>query len=140
MLERLRDAQKQLEDAMRDYAAFSEQMIGTAEKRTYESAAAADEASRKLSESSRLLSDSYSRFVDNMTGGFSKALGMFDESIHGVMGALEEKLEELRRVSASAPRSDGLSREAEGCAAALSQLQRAVTELNAALMRGAEGR
>lgn len=140
MLERLRMAQQQLEDAMKDYAAFSEQMIGTAEKRSYESAAAADEASRKLSESSRLLSDSYSRFVDNMTGGFSKALGMFDESVHGVMGALEEKLEELRRVSEASPDNDGLGRQADGCAAALSQLQRTVTELNAALMRGTEGR
>ena len=133
MLERLKAAQQALEDSMRDYAAFSEQMIGTSEKRSYESAEAVETASKTLQQSSRVLSDSYAHFVDNITGGFSRALGMFDENIRGMMNALGEKLDELRRISQQSSGGDGFAREAEGCAAAISRLQRAVTDMTAVL-------
>lgn len=134
ILERLKASQQALEGSMRDYAAFSEQMIGTSEKRSYESAEAAEIASQRLQESSRALSDSYAHFVDNITAGFSRALGMFDESIRGMMNALGEKLDDLRIMTQQQPTNgDGFIRETEGCAAAISKLQRAVTDMTAVL-------
>ena len=88
----------------------------------------------KMDESSRRLSETYASFVEDLSGGFSRALGMFDENIHSVLGALNEKLEEIREMekhpSAQAAK---LQKETEGCVSALSRLQRAMKDMSAAL-------
>ncbi len=88
----------------------------------------------KMDESSRRLSETCASFVENLSGGFSRALGMFDENMHSMLAALEEKLEEIRALeehpSGQAAR---LQKETEGCVTALSRLQRAMADMAAAL-------
>ena len=72
-----------------------------------------------------------------------KKLGMFDENMHSVLGALNEKLEEIREMETHpSAQAVKLQKETEGCVSALSRLQRAMTEMAAALEtkdQGSEG-
>lgn len=135
----LQGAQKELQTSMKDYAAFSSQMMSSMEEKSHQTAAATDQAARKLDESSRMLSDSYAHFVDQISGGFSRALGMFDENIHSVLQALNEKLDAVRTAAGKPDTFKACEKEAEGCAAALSKLQRALTEMADALSQNGEG-
>ena len=55
---------------------------------------------------------------------------MFDENMHGILSALNEKLEEIKRISESpSGQSARLQKEADGCVVALSQLQRTLSDM-----------
>ena len=55
---------------------------------------------------------------------------MFDENIHSVLGALGDKLNELKQLTAASPEQAARCRqETEGCIAALSRLQRALSDM-----------
>ena len=85
-----------------------------------------------MNESSARLSESYASFVEQLTGGFAKSMGIFDENIHSVLSALSQRLEDIRALAASAPEQAAKYRqETEGCITALSQLQRALADLTA---------
>ena len=67
-------------------------------------------------------------------GRNSRALGMFDENMHSILGALNEKLEEIREMEQHpSAQTAKLQKETEGCVSALSRLQRAMTDMSAAL-------
>lgn len=136
----LKTAQKELQSSMKDYASFSSRVISAVEEKSHQTAAASDKVAQQMNESSKMLSDSYAHFVDNISGGFSRALGLFDENIHGVMNALNQKLDELRILSAQTPQQAELvQKETEGCVTAISKLQRAVTDMTQALTKNAGG-
>ena len=99
-------------NAMQDQAGSAANVVGS--------------LSRKMDESSEKLSDTYASFVEKITGGFSRALGMFDENIHSVLSAMNDKLEEIRALSKQYEQNDRYQQEAEGCITALSRLQRAI--------------
>jgi hypothetical protein len=86
-----------------------------------------------MDESSRKLADTYARFVDDLSAAFSRGLGMFDENITSMIKALQEQLEEMKTLSGGAGAAARLEKEAQGCVSAISQLQRAVTGLSAAM-------
>ena len=125
----LKSAQQELQTAMKDYASFSSSVIGAVEEKAHRTSSATEKAAKKMDESSRLLSDSYAHFVDNISGGFSRALGLFDENIHSVLQALTEKLNEKRALAEKGGSLTNYQKEAEGCAAALSRLQRALADI-----------
>ena len=95
-----------------------------------------------MDESSRRLSETYAGFVEDLSGGFSRALGKFDENMRSMLSALNEKLEEIRALELPSSQNARLQKETEGCVTALSRLQRAMTDMTAALEtkdRAAEG-
>ena len=108
-------------------------MLNTVREQANGALTFAGDMTGKMDESSRRLSETYASFVEDLSGGFSRALGMFDENIHSVLSALNEKLNELREVSAAPAQAAKLQKETEGCITAISRLQRAVSELNASL-------
>ena len=133
-MDTLKSAQQDLKASMHDYAEWSSRVLNAVQQQADGALAVTGDMTGKMDESSRRLSETYASFVEDLSGGFSRALGMFDENMHSVLGALNEKLEEIREMeqhpSAQAAK---LQKETEGCVSALSRLQRAMTEMSAAL-------
>ncbi len=139
----LKASQQDLKTSMRDYADWSGRVLSAVQQQADGAMTVTGDMTGKMDESSRRLSETCASFVEDLSGGFSRALGMFDENMHSMVGALNEKLEEIRameeRPSGQAAR---LQKETEGCVTALSRLQRAMTDMTAALEtkdRAAEG-
>lgn len=91
-LNTMQDYQAALQGTLKEYTAFSDRLLtgvrGEADK-TKELVSAATE---KLDESSKRLAGSYNGFVESVTAGLSRSLGMFDESVHEAIDALSEQL------------------------------------------------
>lgn len=133
-LDNIRSAQKNLQSAMSDYADWSGRVLSAVEQQTDGAMDVTRKLTSQMDDSSRRLADTYAGFVDSVTGGFSRSLGMFDENMHSVLNALGEKLEELRALSAAAPEQAArYQKETDGCIRAISDLQRTLTDLAAAL-------
>ena len=132
----LKSAQQELKTSMKDYASWSSQVFTAVEKQADGALKASGSIASKLEESSQRLSETYSSFVEDISGGFSRALGMFDENVHGVLEAMNQKLEELKALSGT-EQAARYQKETEGCITAVSRLQRAVTDLGGALAQAA---
>ena len=127
---RLQGAQKDLQQSMRDYADWSGRVLSAVQSQADGAMNVTGDMTAKMDESSRRLSETYASFVQDLSGSFSRALGMFDENMHGILSALNEKLEEIKRISESpSGQSARLQKEADGCVVALSQLQRALSDM-----------
>lgn len=138
----LKTAQQNMQSSMREYADWSGRVLSAVQAQADGALNASGDLSAKMEESSRRLSETYAAFVQNLSGGFSQALGMFEKNMHDLLGAMNEKLDAIRRAedmpSGQAAR---LQKETEGCVQSLSKLQRALTQMTAALGNGsgAEG-
>lgn len=129
-LSTIKSAQQDLQASMKDYADWSGRVLSTVQEQAASALNLSGDVAAKLDESSHRLSDSYAAFVENISGGFSRALGMFDENIHGVLNALNEKLSDIRALSALSPdQAMRYQKETEGCISAISRLQRAVSDM-----------
>jgi len=133
---RLKTAQGDLQSSMREYADWSGRVLTAVQEQAGGALNAAGEISAHMDESSRKLSETYSSFVEDLSGGFSRALGMFDENIHSVLGAMQEQLEAMKAAAAEGGQAEKMRRETESCAAAISRLQRAVTGMADAVEQG----
>ena len=133
-LQKLKDAQKELQKTMQDYAVWSTGVLNTVREQNEGSINTAGRIAGQMDASAKELSDTYTSFVKDITGGFSRALGMFDENIHSVLSAMNEKLDDLKTISGSMPDQAAQYRqETENCITAISQLQRALTGMTAAI-------
>lgn len=137
-LSSLKSAQKEMQNAMQEYAHWSGQVMQVVQEQTGGAISATDKLTRKMDESSEKLSDTYAAFVEQITGGFSRALGMFDENIHSVLAAMNEKLEAIRALSARGEQDTRYQQETEGCITALSRLQRAISDMARAMEKTEE--
>ena len=138
-MDSLKKAQKNLQGAMQEYANWSTQVMNAMQDQTGNAMNVAGSLSRKMDESSDKLSATYASFVEKITGGFSRALGMFDENIHSVLAAMNEKLDAIREITRQNDQNARCQQEAEGCITALSRLQRAITDM-AQAMEETEGK
>lgn len=137
-LRSMKDAQADLKKTMQEYAVWSTGVLNTVREQNEGSINAAGQVARQMDASGAKLSEAYAAFVENISSGFSRALGMFDENVHSVLNAMGEKLEELKKLSDKAPdQARRYQQETEGCITAISGLQRALTDMTAALQTGA---
>ncbi len=131
MLENIRSAQKNLQQNLQDYAAWSSKVTGAVNDNTEKTLQLSGTVSREMTESSKKLSESYAAFVDTITGGFATAMARFDENVSSILSAMHEKMAQMQKLS--------LQQETEGCAAALSKLQVAIRDMTET-MQQAEGK
>jgi len=94
--------------------------------------------SEEFRQSSRLLADSYTSFVENITEGLGRALGMFDENMHSMMDALKEQLDTLSATVGQMPdklshADDQYAHQVDTYITSLSRLQQAMTDIANAL-------
>jgi len=125
----IKASQAELKKSMKEYAEWSSRVLNAVQDQANGALSVTGDMTLKMDEASHHLSESYSEFVDNITGGFSKALGMFDENIHSVLNVMGEKLDQYRTVSAVPEFADRYHHETEKCISSLSKLQLAITDM-----------
>ena len=133
-LSSIKSAQQELKTSMQDYADWSGRVLSAVQSQADGAMKVTGEMTAHMDESSQRLSQSYASFVENLSGGFSRALGMFDENIHEALGVLTEQLAQIQRLNDSpAVQTAKMQKETEGCIQAVSRLQRALTQMSAEL-------
>ena len=131
-MDTLKASQQELKTSMHDYADWSGRVLSAVQQQADGAMAVTGDMTAKMDESSRL-SETYAGFVEDLSGGFSRALGKFDENMRSMLSALNEKLEEIRALELPSSQNARLQKETEGCVTALSRLQRAMTDMSAVL-------
>lgn len=131
-LDSLRSRQEQLEAALEQFTRVNGEQFD-----------ALSANSEEFRSSSRLLADSYASFVENITEGLGRALGMFDENMHSMMDALKEQLEALSATVGQMPdklshADDQYAHQVDTYISSLSRLQQAMTDIAEALSKPEE--
>ena len=126
-LETLRGQQNQLEAALDQYRLMNQEQSN-----------ALGETTQQFKDSSRLLADSYTSFVENITEGLGRALGMFDENMNSMMNTLNQQLNAISDVIGQVPEKltgadEQYSQQVSTYISSLSKLQQAMTDISAAL-------
>lgn len=130
----LQNAHTDLTASMRDYADWSSRVLNAVREQADGAMKVTGSMTSQMDESSRRLADTYASFVEDLSGGFSRALGMFDENIHSVLRVMNDKLDQLKGLEeAPTVQSARLQKETEGVVTSLSRLQRAVAGLSQAV-------
>lgn len=142
-LKTLKDSQMELKNTMQEYTVWSTGVLNTVREQNEGSLAAAGKIAGQMEESGKKLAEDYASFVENISTGFSRALGMFDENMHSVLNAMGEKLDALKAANGTGgDQAARYQKETEGCITAVSRLQRALTDMSDALEKektGTEG-
>jgi len=129
----IKNAQTELQGTMKEYATWGSKVMSAVQEQADGAMRVTGDMTDRMDKSTRKLQETYAAFVEDLTGGFSRALGMFDENIHSVLSALSDKLEDYKAVSAAPDFAVRYQQETEGCITAISRLQQAVSDVTAAL-------
>ncbi|NLC32414.1 MAG: hypothetical protein GX781_03860 [Clostridiales bacterium] len=122
----LLSGQSDMESQMQQYAQWSGRVLEAVDKQSASMMERNHEVSNQMAASSKLLSGSYTSFVENISTGLARTMGMFEENMHDMMKELGRQLSEY---SQSQPK--GTKGEVE--LAGFTRMQQAMTEMTAAL-------
>ncbi|NLB90457.1 MAG: hypothetical protein GX786_04475 [Clostridiales bacterium] len=133
-LQQLRGYQAKLETALQEFSIWSDRNITGIEKHTMKTHQDLLSVSENINENGQMLAKSYTTFVENVTEGLGRALGMFDENIHQVLGQLNRSLEDIQLVVETVPtkmdtKQKEYDHQVQGYITALSSLQQSLTEI-----------
>jgi len=92
----VKKAQADVQSAISDYALRSKQTMQLICDRADESGKAGSAVAKEMKDSGKLLKDSYASFVENISSGLAKTMGMFDENMNDLMNALQKRLSDIR--------------------------------------------
>ena len=139
----LRAAQEGLQTGMQQYADWSGRVLEAVHQQSQDTGEAARQVSQAMQESSRGLSESYASFVDGISGGLSRTMGLFEENMHGMISLLDSKLESIEKTAKAAQngynlRSEQLQEGTDGLIQSLSRLQRALGDMTARVEQAAD--
>jgi len=129
----IQSAQTDLKKSMKEYADWSTRVLQAVQEQANGALHFSGDMTKKMDEASHHLSENYAAFVENITSGFSRALGMFDENIHSVLNVMNDKLDDYRAFVSAPDYATRYQAETENCIAALSRLQRAITDMTKAM-------
>lgn len=132
-LEGLKVSQADMKKSMKEYAEWSTKILNAVREQADGALTMSGNVAVKMDEASHRLSENYAAFIDNMASGFSRSLGMFEENINSVLSAMNEKLDTYRKLAEIPEYAARYQKETENCAAALSRLQTAISDMTKAL-------
>jgi len=89
---RLLSGQRDMEGQMQQYAAWSGRVLEAVEKQSDAALERTHEVANQMSASSKALSGSYASFVENISTGLARTMGMFEENMNDMMGQLGRQL------------------------------------------------
>lgn len=89
---RLEAGRGELEEQMRQYAAWSGRVLEAVEKQSLAARDRTHDIANEMSVSAKALSGSYASFVENISTGLARTLGMFEENMHDMMAELGKQL------------------------------------------------
>ncbi len=75
------DAQAELSHLMEQYASWSGRVLDAVEKQSDAASDRAHEVANEMNRSGQLLKDSYTNFVENISTGLARTMGMFEENM-----------------------------------------------------------
>ncbi len=130
----LRAGHDALQSSMKEYAQWSGRVLEAVHQQSGDTTAAAKQAAQAMQGSSRELAESYTSFVENISAGLARTMGMFEENMHGVVSLLDGRLESIEKTARQAQnnynmKNERLNESTEGLLTALSRLQRALGDM-----------
>ncbi len=125
---RLQAGQADMEQQMQQYASWSGRVLEAVEKQSDAAAGRAHDVANEMAQSSKKLGDSYANFVENISTGLARTMGMFEENMHDMMDKLGKQLSEY---AAQGDTKGGQVVELAG----ISKMQQAMADMTAALNR-----
>ncbi len=132
-VQQLQLSQARMQTSMQEYADWSSRVLTAVETQSGASTEALSGVADGMKEGGRMLADSYASFVENISSGLARTLGMFDENMQDMMNALQKKLSQIEKTLDKAP--DRLSGQVEGYVTSLSKLQRAMSDIAEVLQK-----
>ena len=119
------DAQADLRNLMEQYAAWSGKVLEAVDRQAEAASDRTHEVANEMARTGKLLQESYSSFVENISTGLSRTLGLFEESMHDMSEKLAKDLSGAMR-----SKDDG-----EADIKQLSRVQQALNDMTKALNR-----
>lgn len=125
---RLKTGLTDMEQQMQQYASWSGRVLEAVEKQSDAAAGRAHDVANEMAQSSKKLGDSYTTFVENISTGLARTMGMFEENMHDMMDKLGKQ---LAGYAAQSEGKGGHVVELGG----ITKMQQAMTDMTAALNR-----
>lgn len=125
----LLSGQSKMDSQMQQYAQWSGRVLEAVDKQSSSMMERNHEVSNQMAASSKLLSGSYTSFVENISTGLARTMGMFEENMHDMMKELGRQLSDYSK----AQQKDA---KGEVDLAGFSSMQQAMTDMTAALNKG----
>ena len=119
---------------MQQYADWSGRVLEAVHQQSGDTALAAQQVSQAMRDSSATLSDSYAAFVESVSNGLSRTMGLFETNMQGVVSLLDEKLASIEKTARTAQtnynmKNEQLGEAADGLLQSMSRLQRALADM-----------
>ena len=121
------DAQAELSHLMEQYASWSGRVLDAVEKQSDAASDRAHEVANEMNRSGQLLKDSYTSFVENISTGLARTMGLFEENMRDMT---QEMVDQLKKAAESAGGEPGPLDLAQ-----FSRVQQALTDMTQALNR-----
>ena len=133
-LGKLQEYQAVLQGSLQEYVSWSDRILGGVSEQAKGLTDGMQSATKEMQEGSRMLAESYSSFVENISEGLARALGMFDENMHSLIQTLNGTLEDIGATVSKMPdhmkkSTDRYTQQVELYVSSLSQLQQAVSDI-----------
>ena len=130
----LRASHDDLQQAMQQYADWSGRVLEAVHQQSGDTTLAAQQVSQAMRDSSATLSDSYAAFVESVSNGLSRTMGLFETNMQGVVSLLDEKLASIEKTARTAQtnynmKNEQLGEAADGLLQSMSRLQRALADM-----------
>ena len=123
----LRESQLDMQEQMQQYAKWSGRVLEAVEKQSDAARERTHEVANEMAVSSKALSGAYTSFVESISTGLARTMGMFEENMRDMMGEMARQMS-----GASLSLKDGQT--APGAdLQSLSRLQQAMSDMTAAL-------
>ena len=124
---RLVENQSELDVQMQEYAAWSGRVLDAVDKQSNQMLDRSHAMANEMSAASKQLSGAYTGFVENISTGLARTMGMFEENMHDMMKELGRQLKEFSKSQEDTGKPAEL--------AAISKMQQTMAEMAASLNR-----
>lgn len=131
----LADAQADLSKQMELYANWSGRVLEAVEKQADAASDRTHEVANEMSRSGKMLQDSYGSFVENISTGLARTMGLFEENMRDITQSMVKSISEAQKKG-----NDGLDlKQFSRVQQALSDMTNALNKATHAAERLAEG-
>ena len=100
----LQEAQGDLAEQMQQYASWSGRVLEAVEKQSGKAAERSHEVAGEMDKAGKLLQESYTSFVENISTGLARTMGLFEENMRDMT---QEMVDNLKKAVESAPHAQG---------------------------------
>ena len=125
---RLQAGQREMQEQMQQYAQWSGRVLEAVEKQSDAASERTHEVANQMAASSKALSGSYASFVENISTGLARTMGLFEENMQDVMKELGRQLSGITAAPATPGKADQVLD-----LQSISKLQQAMADMTAAL-------